>query len=138
MTYKLNIKQLIVKWGPIIDVLKRQSNWNPCITEEKFATLAEEVHCFFNVPMITEGPYPKLSFKQELKSSGFLPVMLRIYAIYGISDYKKVYKYYVKMVDNLSDDSEKQMYQAEHEEYLFIKNINIKMRKDKLKKLNEL
>lgn len=117
------------KWEPVVDSLRY---YNTNLDTEKTAMLAEQICIFLNL-----GENTKIysSYKEELKHTDFLVVMLRIYAIYQISDYEEIYKYYVKLVDSLSNDTDIIEHELQFKLQLFIKNINIYLRKDKLKKL---
>lgn len=93
------MSNVLKKWGPVIESFKY---FNSDFDREKTAMLAEEICIFLNFDK--EGKYSPI--KEELKITGFLVVMLRIYVTYQISDYLGIYEYYLKFIDSLSNDSQ--------------------------------
>jgi len=139
------LKELVLKkWQPIIDILK-DSNRKVLPTDEEIAVYAERLIVTYSfpcddhlntTPIITTAERIR-HIKLDLKNSGYLPVMLDIYCRYGIKDHEVVYKHFIHFVDNLPDNYDMAEQKYVGEIYTFMKGVIIRLRKDKLKKLDE-
>jgi len=144
----INIEQAKKKWKPIYDSLNDKN-----IDLETLAILCEETAFNINAPY-GNAPYRSVPFyidwktgeeikdkyeviKQELKH-GFLPIMIKIYSKYNITNHKEIFSYYVRYINNLPNDSLETITSLELVEKKFIRDCIKYIRKDKIQKINSL
>lgn len=139
----IDIERAKKKWKPIYDALNNKN-----IDLETLAILCEEASFTVNRPSRT-GPGPfyidwktgeEIMDKHEITrrqlKESFLPVMVKIYCKYNLTNHKEIFSYYERYIDNISNDSLETITDLESIEKNFIRNCIKYIRKDKIEKIN--
>jgi hypothetical protein len=142
---KINIETAKKKWKPIYNSLIDLQYKN--IDLEILAILCEKTSFLVNRPYGTPfyidwNTGEKIKDENEIRRQelkyDFLPVMVKIYGLYNMTNYEEVFSYYEKYIDNLPIESLETISSLETIEKTFIRNCLKFIRKDKIEKINSI